>query len=79
MAICPGSSLDKSISAGAPSARARSEGFQEEMKGTSAIAAPNAPVAAVAVVKNLRRLVSTSSSVMTPFSAIKWGSPASAT
>src|SRR4029079_15723984 len=40
-------------------------------------AAPTTPVATVAVVRNLRRLVSTSSSVvMTPLSAIKCGSPA---
>ena len=62
MVICPGSSLRDVELVGAPSARARSDGFQDEMKGTRANAAPTAPVATVAVVRNLRRLVSTSSS-----------------
>src|SRR6476660_8199434 len=71
IAICPGSSLERSSSVGAPRARARSDGFQEATKGTSTKAAPTAPIAVVAVVRNLRRLLSTSSSAaMTPFCTV---------
>src|SRR5579862_846841 len=56
----PTSTLLRSTSTGAPSARARSDGFQDSTKGTAASAAPTTAVAPVAKVRNFLRLSSTS-------------------
>src|SRR5437660_12081831 len=69
--ICPGSIFEISSSVGAPSARARSDGCHDAMKGIAANPAPTAPVAIVARVRNLRRSRSTSSPATSTLSAIE--------